>query len=184
MFLRFVNFGCSLIVVTILSLTLFVFHATKSLPSRGGFPAWANGTNPWTQYLLLSVACISLFACLIVFWGYWKGGHKRAEKLTVYYQTIAVCFFMFSLVMWIVAAGLYQNQKANGKGQDLWGWSCKKNTRETLFHNDIDYALLCRLQVSWLNLADCMLQSFLGANTDGIRTGAWCVLSSKSYLKF
>ncbi|KAE8311339.1 hypothetical protein BDV41DRAFT_343515 [Aspergillus transmontanensis] len=145
-FLRFVNFGCSLIVVTILALTLFVFHSTKSLPSRGGFPAWANGTNPWTQYLLLSVACVSLFACLIVFWGYWKGGHKRAEKLTVYYQTIAVCFFMFSLVMWIVAAALYQNEKANGSSQDLWGWSCKKNTRETLFHNDIDYALLCRLQ--------------------------------------
>lgn len=145
-FLRFVNFGCSLIVVTILALTLFVFHSTKSLPSRGGFPAWANGTNPWTQYLLLSVACVSLFACLIVFWGYWKGGHKRAEKLTVYYQTIAVCFFMFSLVMWIVAAALYQNEKANGNSQDLWGWSCKKNTRETLFHNDIDYALLCRLQ--------------------------------------
>ncbi|KAE8349176.1 hypothetical protein BDV28DRAFT_160716 [Aspergillus coremiiformis] len=145
-FLRFVNFGCSLIVVTILSLTLFVFHSTKSLPSRGGFPAWATGTHPWTQYLLLSVACISLFACLIVFWGYWKGGHKRAEKLTVYYQTIAVCFFMFSLVMWIVAAALYQNEKANGNGQDLWGWSCKKNTRETLFHEVVDYALLCRLQ--------------------------------------
>ncbi|KJK60161.1 hypothetical protein P875_00053651 [Aspergillus parasiticus SU-1] len=38
------------------------------------------------------------------------------------------------------------NEKANGSSQDLWGWSCKKNTRETLFHNDIDYALLCRLQ--------------------------------------
>jgi hypothetical protein len=49
--------------------------------------------------------------------------------------------------MWIVAAAIYQNSKANGNGQDLWGWSCKQNLREQLFHNDIDYALLCRLQV-------------------------------------
>ncbi|KAK1138390.1 hypothetical protein N8T08_002654 [Aspergillus melleus] len=145
-FLRFVNFSCSLIVLTIIGTTLTIFHTTKSLPSRSGFPAWANGTNPWTQYLLLSVACVSLFACLIVFWGYWKGGHKRAEKVAVYYSIFSVCFFTFSLIMWVVAAALYQNDKATGNGQDLWGWSCKKNTREELFHNDIDYALLCRLQ--------------------------------------
>ncbi|THC98687.1 hypothetical protein EYZ11_001821 [Aspergillus tanneri] len=48
--------------------------------------------------------------------------------------------------MWVVAAALYQNDKATGNGKDLWGWSCKKNTREELFHSDIDYALLCRLQ--------------------------------------
>lgn len=146
-FLRFVNFSCSLIVLTILATTLTIFHATKALPSRSGFPAWANGTNPWTQYLLLSVACVSLLACLVVFWGYWKGGHKRAEKVAVYYSVFSVCFFTFSLIMWVVAAALYQNEKATSNGKDLWGWSCKKNTREELFHNDIDYALLCRLQV-------------------------------------
>ncbi|PKY01299.1 hypothetical protein P168DRAFT_242325 [Aspergillus campestris IBT 28561] len=145
-FLRFVNFGCSLIVLTILATTLTIFHATKSLPSRSGFPAWANGTNPWTQYLLLAVSVVSLAACLMVFWAYWKGGHKRAEKVAVYYTTFSVCFFAFSLIMWVVAAALYQNEKAKGNGKDLWGWSCKQNPREKLFHNDIDYALLCRLQ--------------------------------------
>ncbi|KAL5364638.1 hypothetical protein BJX96DRAFT_137661 [Aspergillus floccosus] len=145
-FLRFVNFGCSLIVLTILATTLTIFHATKALPPRSGFPPWAKGTNPWPQYLLLAVACISLFACLLVFWGYYKGGHKRAEKVAVYYSVFSVCFFTFSLILWVVAAAIYQNSKSTGNGQDLWGWSCKKNTREQFFHNDIDYALLCRLQ--------------------------------------
>ncbi|KAF7118067.1 hypothetical protein CNMCM5793_007453 [Aspergillus hiratsukae] len=145
-FLRFVNFGCSLIVLAILTTTLTIFHASKSLPPRNNLPPWAQGTNPWPQYLLLTLACISLFACLIVFWAYWKGGHKRAEKAAAYYTIFSVCFFTFSLIMWIVAAAIYQNSKATGNGQDLWGWSCKQNLREQLFHNDIDYALLCRLQ--------------------------------------
>ncbi|EAW11804.1 uncharacterized protein ACLA_005600 [Aspergillus clavatus NRRL 1] len=146
MFLRFVNFGCSLIVLTILATTLMIFRATKTLPPRNNLPPWAQGTNPWPQYLLLSLACVSLFSCLIVFWAYWKGGHKRAEKVAVYYTIYSVCFFTFSLIMWIVAAAIYQNSKATGNGQDLWGWSCRQNLREELFHNDIDYALLCRLQ--------------------------------------
>jgi hypothetical protein len=147
-FLRFVNFGCSLIVLAILTTTLTIFHASKHLPPRNNLPPWAQGTNPWPQYLLLTLACVSLFACLVVFWAYWKGGHKRAEKIAVYYTIFSVCFFTFSLIMWIVAAAIYQNSKATGNGQDLWGWSCKQNLREQLFHNDIDYALLCRLQVS------------------------------------
>ncbi|GIJ91562.1 hypothetical protein Asppvi_010529 [Aspergillus pseudoviridinutans] len=145
-FLRFVNFGCSLIVLSILATTVTIFHATKSLPPRNNLPPWAKGTNPWPQYLLLTLSCISLFSCLIVFWGYWKGGHRRAEKVAVYYTVFSVCFFTFSLIMWIVAAAIYQNSKANGNGQDLWGWSCKQNLREELFHNVVDYALLCRLQ--------------------------------------
>ncbi|OJJ36810.1 hypothetical protein ASPWEDRAFT_109177 [Aspergillus wentii DTO 134E9] len=145
-FLRFVNFGCSLIVLAILGTTLNVFLTTKSLPARNNLPAWAEGTNPWPQYLLLSISCVSLFACLIVFWGYWKGGHKRAEKVAIYYSIISVGFFVFSLIMWIVGAAIYEHSKANGNSKDLWGWSCNQNTREKLFDNDIDYALVCRLQ--------------------------------------
>lgn len=145
--LRFVNFGCSLIVLGMLSTSLTIFETTKSLPPRNNLPAWATGTNPWAQYLLLSLACFSLFTCLVVFYGYWKGGHRRAEKVAVYYSVFAVCYFVFSLVMWVVAASVYQNSKASGNGQDMWGWSCKQNVREQYFSNDIDYALVCRLQV-------------------------------------
>ncbi|KAJ6078733.1 hypothetical protein N7467_008486 [Penicillium canescens] len=145
-FLRFVSFGCSLIVLSLLAVTLTVFNATKSLPTRNNLPAWAAGTNPWAQYLLLGMACVSLVACLIVFWAYRKGGHKRAEKAAVYYTSFSIAFFAFNLIMWIVGAAIYQHSKATGDHKDMWGWSCAQNTREELYHNSVDYALLCRLQ--------------------------------------
>lgn len=145
-FLRFVNFGCSLIVLSLLAVTLTVFNATRNIPTRNNLPAWAEGTNPWAQYLLLSMACVSLFACVLVFWAYWKGGHKGAEKKAVYYTTFSIVFFVFSLIMWIVGAAIYQHSKSEGNKKDLWGWSCAKNNREEIYSSTVDYALLCRLQ--------------------------------------
>ncbi|KAJ5392248.1 hypothetical protein N7509_007738 [Penicillium cosmopolitanum] len=145
-FLRFVNFGCSLIILALLAVTLTIFRATKSIPARNSLPAWAEGTNPWAQYMLLGMACVSLFACLIVFWAYWKGGHKRAEKTAIYYTVFSIFFFFFSLIMWIVGAAIYQHSKSSGNNKDMWGWSCAQNTREEIYSNSVDYALLCRLQ--------------------------------------
>lgn len=181
-FLRFVNFGCSLIVLSILAVTLTVFNATKNLPLRNTAPAWAEGTNPWPQYLLLAMACVSLFACLIVFWAYWKGGHRRAEKTAVYYTAFSIGFFFFSLVMWIVGAAIFQHSIATGGGKDLWGWSCNHNTREQIYHDVIDYALLCRLQVSQPNN---MFPATLYTRTLTYisRTGASSAPSSKSSSK-
>jgi hypothetical protein len=31
-------------------------------------------------------------------------------------------------------------------GQDMWSWSCKDNKRSQLFHDEVDYSLVCRLQ--------------------------------------
>lgn len=144
--MRFVNFGCSLIVLSLLAVTLTIFNATKSIPTRNNLPAWAAGTNPWAQYLLLSMACVSLVACLIVFWAYRKGGHGHAEKAAVYYTAFSIVFFALNLIMWIVGAAVYQHSKSTGNGKDMWGWSCARNTREQIYHNTVDYALLCRLQ--------------------------------------
>jgi hypothetical protein len=144
--LRFVNFSCSLIVLSLLSTSLTIFSATKSLSSRNNLPPWAIGTNPWPQYLLLALSSVSLFTALIVFWGYRKGGHKRAEKVAIYYSLFSVGFFTFSAIMWIVGAAVFQNSKVNNGGQDLWSWSCNQNTRAQLFHQDVNYSLICRLQ--------------------------------------
>ncbi|CAL5868613.1 uncharacterized protein PFLUO_LOCUS2840 [Penicillium psychrofluorescens] len=145
-FLRFVNFGCSLIVLSLLAVTLSIFNTTKTIEARNSLPAWAEGTNPWAQYMLLGMSCISLFACIIVFWGYYKGGHRRAQKTAVYYTTFTICFFVFSLVMWIVGAAVYAHSKTSTNGQDMWSWSCAHNNREQDFSNVVNYALLCRLQ--------------------------------------
>src|ERR1700759_3502288 len=154
--MRGVNFSCSLIVLSMLSATFTIFNATKSLPPRNGLPAWAPSGKTWPQIVLLVIACISLFTCMIVFYGYWRGGHRRAEKVAVYYTTFAVGFFIFSIVMWGVGAAVLNQSKVNGNGQDIWGWSCKDNTRKALFQDDVSYDLICRLQ-NW-SLVCCIIE--------------------------
>jgi hypothetical protein len=133
------------------SVTFTIFESTKSLPARNNLPAWADGTKTWPQKVILATSCVSLALCLVVFWNYWRGGHKRAEKVAVYYTLFAVGFFIFSTVMWALAAGILQGSKANGNGKDVWGWSCTDNKRRQLFSQKVDYALVCRMQVSSLD---------------------------------
>src|SRR5579871_3862871 len=146
-FLRGVNFSCSLIVLSMVATTITIFNATRTLPPRNNLPPWAKGTNPWPQIVLLSIASASLFMCVIIFYGYLRGGHRRAEKVAVYYTSFAVLFFCFSIVMWAVGAAILNTSRANGNGQDIWGWSCKDNKRRDLFQAEVSYALICRLQV-------------------------------------
>jgi hypothetical protein len=122
--LRGVNFSCSLIILSMLSMTMSIFDATKSLPARNNLPAWAVGTKVWPQYTVLAISCVSLALCLIVFWNYWRGGHQRAEKVAVYYTLFAVGYFIFSTIMWGIAAGILQGAKNNSNNKDVWGWSC------------------------------------------------------------
>ncbi|KAF2666036.1 hypothetical protein BT63DRAFT_47411 [Microthyrium microscopicum] len=144
--MRGVNFGCSLIVLSMLATTFSIFRATKSLPPRNNLPAWAPQTPVWPQIVLLSIACVSLVLCMFIFYQYWKGGHRRAEKVAVYYTTFTVAFFVFSIVMWFVGALVLNTAKNNNNGTDIWGWSCKENPRKHVFQDDVPYALICRLQ--------------------------------------
>jgi len=161
--LRCVNFSCSLIVLSMLSMTFAIFNATKALPARNNLPAWAVGTKTWPQKVVLAISCVSLALCLAVFWNYWRGGHKRAEKVAVYYTLFAVGYFVFSCVMWGIAAGILQGAKNNGKNKDIWGWSCVDNKRRDLFSEKVDYALVCRMQ-SW-SLICCLIEVILEAIT-------------------
>ncbi|KAI9819050.1 MAG: hypothetical protein M1832_004092 [Thelocarpon impressellum] len=146
--LRWTNFSCSLIVLAMLTSTFAIFNATKNLPKRNGLPAWSTKTSPTPQIVLLVIASVSLLFCLVIMYNHWKGKRHRAEKATVYYSVFAVFFFVFTIIMWAVGAGILNTSKQNGNGQDLWGWSCKDNDRKKLFQDDVSYDLVCRLQVS------------------------------------
>jgi hypothetical protein len=150
MFLRGINFACSLIVLSMLATAFSIFNATKQLAPRNNLPAWAANTKIWPQVLLLSIACISLVMSVGVMIAYSRGGHRRAEKVAAYYTVFAVGFFVFSIVMWAVGAAVLNQSKAQGSGKDMWGWSCVDNKRRHLFEDDVSYALVCRLQVSTL----------------------------------
>ncbi len=157
MCLRGTNFSCSLIVLAMLSTTFSIFNATKTLPPRSTIPAWAPAQKKWPQITLLTIACVSLAMTLAIFYAYWKGGHRRAEKAAIYYTVFSVAFFTFSIVMWAVGAALLNQSRKNGGGKDMWGWSCKDGKRKDVFAQDVDYALICRLQVSILYF--CNLQN-------------------------
>lgn len=153
-FLRGVNFACSLIVLSMVATAFSIFNATKTLAPRNGLPPWAENTKIWPQVLLLTIACISLVMSIVVIIAYWRGGHHRAEKVAAYYTVFAVAFFIFSIVMWGVGAAVFNQSKQQNNNKDMWGWSCVDNRRRHLFEDDISYALVCRLQVSvsWLFL--------------------------------
>lgn len=147
--LRSVNFSCSLIILSMLAASFSIFNATKALPSQNDLPPWAKNTTTWPQILVLTASCVSLAICLVIFVGYCRGGHRRAEKVGVYYTLFAVGWFIFSMVMWACAAGILQFSKNNSNNKDMWGWACVENQRAQLFGDKVDFALVCRMQ-NWV----------------------------------
>jgi len=155
-FLRGINFACSLIILSMLATAFSIFNATKHLAPRNNLPPWAQNTKIWPQVLLLTIAGISLFLSVCVIIAYARKGHHRAEKVAAYYTIFAIGFFIFSIIMWAVGAALFNQSKAQGNGKDMWGWSCVDNKRRHLFEDDVSYALVCRLQ-NW-SLVCCIIE--------------------------
>ncbi|KAL9944501.1 hypothetical protein ACHAQF_006601 [Verticillium nonalfalfae] len=147
--LRGVSFSCALIIISMLSASFSIFNATRSLPAQSGLPAWSEKSKIWPQILILVVAGISLLGCIIVFAAYCRGGHKRAEKVATYYTMFAIGWFIVSMIMWVISAGIFQHQRSSSAGRDMWGWSCKENRRAELYQDKVDYALVCRLN-NWV----------------------------------
>lgn len=156
MLLRGVNFSCSLVVVSMLAATFTIFRATRALPPRNGLPPWAPKQKIWPQVTLMVIAAITLLASIIVIYQMFKRGNKRAEKAAVYYTVFAAAFFIVSIVLWAVAAGVLQGTRQNSDNKDMWGWACVNNERKKLFENDVSYDLICRLQ-NW-SLICCLIE--------------------------
>lgn len=144
--LRGIGFSCALIIIAMVGASFAIFRATKSLAAMNGLPAWASDTPVWPQIVTLTAASISLLACVIIFVGYCRGGHARAEKVGVYYTLFACGYFILSMFMWAAAAGIMQFTRNNSDNQDMWGWACVDNQRAKFFESQVDYALVCRLQ--------------------------------------
>jgi len=130
-----------------LSSTFTIFNATKALPPRNNLPPWAVGTKIWPQVTLLCIAGVSLVMSMFVICTFWKKGNRKGQKIATYYTAFSVVFYTFSIIMWGVGAGILHSSKAHGNGQDMWGWSCKDNTRSHLFGSEVSYGVVCRMQV-------------------------------------
>jgi hypothetical protein len=150
-FLRGINCACSTVVLAMIASTFAIFNATKNLPPRNNLPPWAISTPQWPQITVLCIAVLSLTVSLYIMYGYWRGGHDRAEKAAVYGTIVAVVSFIFAILVWAIAAGIMQGSRNGSAGQDIWGWSCKDNNRRKLFQDNINYKLVCRQQ-DWVLL--------------------------------
>ncbi|GAB0131628.1 hyphal anastamosis 8 [Epichloe bromicola] len=146
--LRGVNFSCSMIILSMLSASFAIFNSTKSLAAASKFTPWAPNTQQtaWPQKLTLSMACVSLFACILVFVAYCRGGHKRATKVNTYYTMFAIGWFILSMLLWVITAVIFQHSKDSSNNKDMWGWACVNNQRAEIYADKVDYALVCRLQ--------------------------------------
>ncbi|KAI2638049.1 hypothetical protein GGS21DRAFT_538335 [Xylaria nigripes] len=144
--LRGISFSCSLIILSLLAVSFNIFHSTKNLATQSNLPPWSPGTQLWPQILVLAVSGVNLIFSILIFIGYLKGGHRRAEKVGVYYTLFALGWFIASSVLWAAAAGILQFTRNNSNNKDLWGWSCVENKRAEVFAQKVDYTLVCRLQ--------------------------------------
>lgn len=148
LFLRCLNFGCSLVVLALVASTFAIFFATKNLANRHNLPAWAPQSILWPSYATLAIACVSLTLAIVVLISYWKGGHEKAEKAGIWFTAISIFGFLFMIILWVVVATTITNAKNNSNGQDLWAWSCRDNERKKEFEKDVNYDLVCR-QLDW-----------------------------------
>jgi hypothetical protein len=148
LFLRFLNFGCSLVVLALVASTFAIFFATKNLPTRNNLPPWAPQSVLWPTYATLAIACVSLTMAILVLISYWKGGHEKAEKAAIWFTAFSVFGFLFMIILWAVVAGMITNAKNNSQNKDLWAWACNDNERKKLFQDDINYDLVCK-QLDW-----------------------------------
>ncbi|CAK7238183.1 hypothetical protein SEUCBS140593_010409 [Sporothrix eucalyptigena] len=168
--LRGVKLTCSLIVLSMMTASLALFHATRSLSALNGFPPWAANTKTWPQKIVLAAACLSVAVSLLLFLGYCRRGHPWVKKLGAYERLFAIGWFLVNTTLWGLAAGVLQSTHADGHGQDLWGWSCANNERAQLFSQKINYALVCRLQ-NW-SLVCIIIEIVL----EGISIVLYCVV--------
>ena len=153
--LRGINLCCSVIILSMLSATFATFNATKSLQSRNNFPPWAPNTRTWPQITVLVIACISMVISTAIIYGYLNGGHRKAEKIATFTAVLAVPFFIFSTVLWVVGAILVKKSK-NGDEKDIWGQSCKNGRRSAAYNSDVAYDLLCHFQ-NW-SFSCCIIE--------------------------
>lgn len=147
--LRGLNCVCSIVVLALVSSTFAIFFATRHLPNRNNLQAWDSNTPQWPQTTLLVIAIISLILSLYIMYCYWRGGHSRAERIALHATLFTAAAFIFSITIWSVGYGIMKSSREKNNDKDIWGWSCRDNTRKNLFQDTINYNLVCSMN-EWI----------------------------------
>jgi hypothetical protein len=179
--LRVINFSCSLVVLALVASALVIFYKTKDLPERNGFLPWAAASPTWPQFALIAIAAVSVVLSMAVLFAYWRGGHRRAEKASIYWTVFSIGSFIFAIVMWGIAAGILNGTKATGEGKDVWGWACKDNKRRAFFAEDVNYTLVCK-ELDWSFIC-AIIEVTVELFTIGVYAFAFWRIASKRKLR-
>jgi len=179
--LRSVNCACSIVVLSLLASTFQIVNATRHLAPRNGFTPWSVIGPRWPQITLLVISSISLLLSLSIMYGYWKGGHAKAQKAAFHATLLAGCTCVFSIVMWGIGIGIMQGSRNSNSQQDIWGWSCKEGLRKQLFLDVINYPLVCR-QNNWVTVCG-IIEIVVETFTIGVYIFAFYRLHSKERLR-
>ncbi|EPS38521.1 hypothetical protein H072_7747 [Dactylellina haptotyla CBS 200.50] len=181
LFLRCLNFGCSLVVLSLAASSFAIFFATRNLANRNNLPPWAPQTVLWPTYATLAIACVSLLMAIGILISYWKGGHEKAEKASIWFTAFTVFGFLFMIILWAVVAGTITNAKNNSNGNDMWAWACKDNQRKELFQDNINYDLVCK-QLDW-TLVCSIIEIIIESLAIILYVGAFWRFASKTKLR-
>ncbi|KAJ6255837.1 hypothetical protein Dda_9447 [Drechslerella dactyloides] len=181
LFLRCLNFGCSLVVLSLAASSFAIFFATKNLASRNNLPPWAPKSVLWPTYATLAIACVSLLMAILVLISYWKGGHEKAEQASLWFTAFSIFGFLFMIILWAVVAATITNAKNNSGGNDMWAWACKDGQRKELFQDTINYDLVCK-QLDWTFVCS-MIEIIIESLAIVLYAGAFWRYASKSKLR-
>lgn len=110
--------------------------------------AWARDTRAWPTWMYFSVAAASVVLNFATVFSY-KFGVEKANVASYVTSTFSWIVMIGNLVVWCVAAGIYRKEKnANGKSNDLWGWTCSAAARaiQKEFAKQVDFDRYCNVQ--------------------------------------
>jgi hypothetical protein len=98
-----------------------VTHADGTTVSR---TAWAKDSKLWPTWFYFGVAATSVVLNFSTIFSYFFGVSK-ANTASYITSVFTWVIMLGNLVVWVVAAGVYRNEKdKGGHSNDLWGWTC------------------------------------------------------------
>lgn len=148
--LRFISHGLSSILNAVMfGLMIFTYETftrTKNTIVEAK-NAWPTDAKTWPTIMLLLIAAVTLLASV---------ANLIANCVCMRRQgnwKLIVLGYVIHIGSWLIVTFLYRYEKGlHGNNNDLWSWSCGDSAKELQndFHSNIDFNLLCKVQVSRL----------------------------------
>lgn len=120
-----------------------VYLGTKDQTKQGkggvALTPWAPDTKTWPTYMLLAASILTFL-----------GAAFSLLRACCSSRTKTMFSFLYYITHVGIWAGIAVAYRLGKTGKDLWGWSCDMKPdgpRQTLFKDDLNFKVMCDLQV-------------------------------------